>query len=94
MQSVQLRPQDEESDDEEPVGRSMDYESPQEYVSSPSTYWDWPNNATDEDDDVSEIYYIYDFPTNPHLPTSPATQYDWNDSPSRNEDGDLNDNYY
>jgi hypothetical protein len=77
MQSVQLRPQDEESDDEEPVDHSMDYESPQEYVSSPSTYWDWPNNTTDEDVDVSEIYYIYDSPTNPHLPTSPATQYDW-----------------
>jgi hypothetical protein len=56
MQSVQLRPQEEESDDGRPG--SLDDESPQSYASSPSTY------------------------------------YDWFDSPTRNEDGDLNDNVY
>jgi hypothetical protein len=61
LQSVQLRPQaeqleEEESDDGRPG--SIDDESPQSYASSPSTY------------------------------------HDWSDSPTRSEDGDLNDNFY
>jgi hypothetical protein len=95
MQSLQRRPQDEESDDEEPVDHTMDYDSPEEYGSSPSTYLSRPTNrTTDEYGDMSEIYYIYDSPTNPHLPPSPATEYDWNDPPTYNDDGNLEDNYY
>ena len=90
LQSLRRRPQDDESDDEEPRDHTMDYNTPEEDVSSPSTYWSRPtNHTTDEDDDMFEIYYIYDSPTNPHLPTSPATEYDRNDPPTYNDDWDL-----
>jgi hypothetical protein len=100
LQSLRRRLQDDESDDEEPRDHTMDYSTPEEDVSSPSTYWSRPtNHTTDEDDDVSEIYYIYDSPANPHLPTSPATEYDRNDPPTYNDDWDLDStdstgNYY